>query len=296
MPYSTPPTVTVDALVALYLLQAAANDVHCVEARKDRVKTLTMFATACGGLDVDSIKAYHLQDFILSHPTWKSVSTKRAKCNMVRAVFEWAAIEERIARNPFKRVRYDEAPRRPDMDDESFELLCKYANKPFERALRFLRYTACRLGELCNAAWDQIVIEKGIWLIPKHKSQKRTGKPKCIALIPEAIDLLNRIPRDHEKVFLNTAGTPWNRITLGRQFSRMRTRYGLATRASLHGIRHRAASAAIDAGASLDLVSEQLGHSSTLVTQRYYWHKSEETLNGMRKAIQAGIKSAIPEG
>lgn len=289
MPYSTPPTVTVDAIIALYLRHCAANNIHCAQATYGRAKTLGLFIERYGQLDVSDLKAFHLTDFILDHASWKSVSTKRANCNMVRAVFEWATNEERIPKNPFKRVRYEEAPRRPDMDDETFELLCSYANKPFERALRFLRYTACRLGELCNAAWDQIVIEKGIWLIPKHKSQKRTGKPKCVALIPEAIDLLNRIPRDHERVFLNTAGTPWDRVTLGQQLRRMKKRHGISTKASLHGIRHRFGSCAVANGAPLKLVAAQMGHQSVTTTERYYVCLDNE-IEAIRSAASKGVK------
>lgn len=310
-------------VVKLYLQHTSIEGVHCEAARTERVRTLSDFAAAHPDLEVGEARPFHLTDWIAAHPGWRSVSTRRARANMVRACFQWATDQERINRNPFRAVRYPEAERRPDMPDQTLERIARLANKRFEEALRFLRLTGCRLSELCRAEWPDVDLDRGIWVIHRHKSRKHTGKAKVVALTDEACALLRRIGRDRlfamapagavdqpavgvpllgastaEKgstlptsgiIFLNTAGTPWTRRTLGQQLIRLKRRHGINEKASLHGIRHRFGSAAVINGAPLKLVAAQLGHSTVGVTERYY-----VCLDGEIDAIRAAAALGKP--
>lgn len=283
-------SVTVADVVTAYLRHSAAATLHCAESLAERQRTLNAFAATFGPLECDTLKPFHLQDWIDSHPAWKSISTRRAKANQIRAVFQWACDGERIGRNPFRMVRYAEAERRPDMPDATLASLCDLANKPFERALRWLRLTGCRLSELCRAQWSDVDLERGVWIIQRHKSRRFTCKPKVVALVPEAVALLRSIAKADGTIFLNTRNKPWTRRTLGQQLRRMKDRHKIDEAATLHGIRHAAASAAIGNGAPLKLVAEQLGHSTTAITERYYWHRSDAHLDAMRDAMQKGLQ------
>ena len=284
--------MTIANVCCAYLRHCAVEGTHCREARADRERTLSLFCAAVGHLRVEDAKAYHLVDFIESQPGWRSVSTRRQKANEIRAAFAWAVNQERIERNPFARVRYAEAERRPDLPDEALEVVARMGTKHFERAVRFLRLTGCRLSELCRAQWEDFDLERGVWTIHRHKSRRFTGKAKTVALITEAVDLLRLIrelPESGPTVFLNTHGRPWTRITLGQNFRRLKRRLKLDTKASLHGIRHRFGSAAITAGAPLKLVAAQLGHATTAVTERYYCD-----LSGAIEAVRKAAEMAKP--
>ncbi len=302
---------SVEDVVSLYLRHAAAEGVHCPEAAADRHRTLALFVAVHGSLPVDACKPFHLTDWIESHPTWKSVSTRRAKANYVRAAFQWAANGERIDRNPFSKVRYAEAERRPELADDTFKLIASLANKPFERAVCFLRLTGCRLSELSGATWADVDLERGVWTVQRHKSRKSTGKAKLVALVPEAVDLLRSVaqalaepigaavvvesPEAHIAepgpcIFLNNRGTPWNRRTLGQQLRRMKARHGIKTRATLHGVRHRFAGQAVANGAPIKLIAAQLGHSTCAVTERYY-----VDLDGQIDAIREAARLGLPK-
>ena len=76
------------------------------------------------------------------------------------------------------------------MEDHALDRLLVSATKPFQRAVRFLRLTGCRLSELCRAAWTDVDLETGILIVHQHKSQARTGRPKMVVLLPQAVDLL----------------------------------------------------------------------------------------------------------
>lgn len=340
--------MTVKELIALYLRHCQIEHVHCPQTAAERAYALGLFVKELGGLDVAECRPYHLTDWVEAHPEWKSVSTRRSKANAVRAAFRWAWEQGRIDRHPFQTVRYAEAERRPNLPDPTLDLVCRLANKRWETAARFLRLTACRLSELCQARWPDVDLEKAVWTADKHKSRKKTGKPKVIPLVPEAVALLRQIREAARDVavtgaaavvtegvpvgqahgantgaepggfpavalanadahaagvvpplpahgadaagviFLNNRGTPWTRRTLGQQLSRMKRRYGLTTKASLHGIRHQAATAAVEAGAPLKHVAVLLGHASTAVTERFYV-ADDELIDAARQAAQMGL-------
>ena len=104
---------TVREIVLLYLRYSAAHGVHGADAFMDRQRTLSLFCWAVGNLPAAECRPFHLTDFIEAHPAWRSPATRRSKANAVRAVFQWAADQERIGRNPFKAVRYPDSDAAP---------------------------------------------------------------------------------------------------------------------------------------------------------------------------------------
>lgn len=295
-------------LLALYLRHSKANGLHCAQALAEREQLFKLFLIDHGDTAVEDCKPFHLSDWIDAHEDWRSVATRRAKANMIRAAFEWATEQERIPKNPFKKVRYAEAERRPCLPDECLATIQHLANKKFELALRFLRLTGCRLSELAEAAWADIDFDKAIWIIRRHKSRRYTHRDKVVALVPEAIQLLIHMAwaiapvsdaaamktflasQADSIIFLNNRGTPWNRRTLGQTLARIKKKYGIKTRASLHGIRHNGATEAIANGASMELIAEQYGHSSPAVTAKYYWHPNANHTSAIRDAFERGLQ------
>lgn len=281
-------TYTVRALLDAYMRHSAAVGKHTQESRDERQYVFDLFVALHGESAAAAMKPHHLQDFIESHPTWRSTATKRAKANYIRAAFKWAADGERIERHPFISVRYEEAERRDEFPDDIGATVAALANKPYERAFRWLRLTGCRVGELCRATWDQIDYEAAVWRITlNRKGSARTKRLKVVALVPDAIALLNEIkmlPGIGGTIFLNNRGTPWNRRTLGQHLRRMKKRHGIVTKASLHGLRHRMISAAVAAGAPIKMVAEQAGHASVAVIEKVYYHPSPEAVEEMRRA------------
>jgi integrase/recombinase XerC len=282
--------LTVRELIALYVRHSQAEGVHGPAARADREYTFGVFCQQCGDMPVVDCKPYHLTDFIESHPEWKSVSTRRAKANGIRAAFNWALRQERILRNPFANVQYAEHERREAMPDDALDEIGRVASKQYEAMLRFLRQTGCRTGELCAATWADVDLDRGIWTINRHKSRRFTGRPKVVALVDEAVSLLRSMRGDEGPIFLNTRGRPWTPGVLAKQLRRLKQRHGITVNASLHGVRHRFACAAVANGAPLKLVSAQLGHATSAITERYY-----VDLSGEMDAIRDAARLAMPK-
>lgn len=291
--------ITVSELLDAYMRYSQAVGLHTDASRRYREITYRRFKALYGDEPADSLKPFHLTDFVESHQGYRSVASRRAAAAQVKAAFQWAADSERILRNQFARVRYSEAERRPDMPDSFLEFLAQAANKQVEHVLRFLRFTWCRQGEMCAAQWEDFDLEQGTWTIRAHKTRKQTQKVKVVALIPEAIALLRDIRAGRVNaegtVFLNTRGKPWRTGTLGSYLRHFKTRHKLKEPSTLHGLRHAGASAALGSGAPIKLVAEQLGHASTATVEKYYFHRSAQHLESIRAAAQAGAPRKAEE-
>lgn len=320
LPMNSHAACTVRDVIGAYLRHSVAVGLHCARALAEGEKTLGMFVEhipqgdlPIGDYAVSECRAYHLSDWVESQPGWTSISTKRKRAGWIKSAFNWALEGERIDRNPFQKVKYGEAERRPDMPDEVFELLCREASKPYEKALRFMRMTGCRIGELCAAKWKHINFgEPGSWTIPKHKSRRFKRKEKVVAVIGQAQSLLRTIlyenatamfanldpdtlkPNPESLIFRNTQGTAWTEVALGRNFLRIRKKVekkaGIKIEASMHGIRHRYGTCAVANGAPIKLISHQLGHASVKTTEAFYVNLSNEL-----EAVARAAELAMPK-
>lgn len=285
--------MTVSELFRRYLDHSRAVGLHSAEALKEREYLFALFTVAHGDLPAADCKPFHLTDFIAAHRSWRSTVTKRAKANMIRAAFNWALEEERIDRNPFHRVRYQSAPPRPAVTDAVLQAVCDLANKPFERAVKFLRLTGCRASELCALTWADVDLDKGFCVIRRHKTFRYSGRAKLVVLVADAAALLRHVrskqPADYAgEVFLNSQRRPWTRRTLGQSWSRLCKANGIDSPGSIHGLRHAFASSAIANGASVKLISEALGHASTAITEAYYCHLGVHAVDAIRAEMEKG--------
>lgn len=61
------------------------------------------------------------------------------------------------------------------------------------KALQWVILTACRSGEARGATWDEIDLEAGLWTIPKERM--KAGREHRVPLSPQAIELLQNLPR-----------------------------------------------------------------------------------------------------
>ncbi|MGA7454463.1 MAG: site-specific integrase [Rhodoplanes sp.] len=67
------------------------------------------------------------------------------------------------------------------------------------RALEFLILTASRTGEVVDAKWTEIDLDKATWIIPK--TRMKAGREHRVPLSPRAVELLAALPREGDWVF-----------------------------------------------------------------------------------------------
>lgn len=133
--------------------------------------------------------------------------------------------------------------------------------------------TGCRYGELCSmkvAAYD---VQVGAVSV----IQAKTGKMKRIFLTPdEAAFFATHIEGKDagDLMFRRSDGEPWGK---SHQQSRMETVLKSADinrHVRFHDLRHTFATLLAMNGTSLQLIANQLGHSSTRIAEKHYAHFS----------------------
>jgi len=273
-----------------FWLHAQANNRFVPRAAAERRKIFDDFVSVFGDWRVADCCGYDLEQWIDGHTDWKSSSTRRSRANWIKAAFNWAARGKLTDENPFAAVTYaEEEPRQP-VSDQDFWKIYKLSDRRFRLFLLFLRLVGCRAGEASALDWSMIDFSLGIAVIQKHKSRKKTKKPRTLVLTVPAMKLLKwmrqRATDLTGAVFTNRKGRRWTKSTLDTKWSRLRDRTGVTKEAMIHGIRHAFGTKHCKPrGANIKLVSLAMGHSSVAITEKYYAH-----LDGEIEAIRDGIE------
>ena len=186
-----------------------------------------------------------------------------------------------------QRPKFDNARQRFLSTEESNRLL-DAAGQSLSVQLRpliaLLLLTGMRLGELLNAQWKDIDLERRSWLIPIAKT-----KPRYLPLARAAVEVLESLPR-----FENC---PWvipNPETR-RPFVSVKHAWQKARRDArlpdvrLHDLRHTHASQLANSGISLFTISILMGHSDLASTKRYS-HLTDASLLSAVEAGAAGMR------
>ena len=89
------------------------------------------------------------------------------------------------------------------------------------RALEFQALTACRSGEVRGATWDEIDLDKALWIIPS--SRMKAGKEHRIPLPADAVALLKSLSlfRDNPLVFPAPKGAQMSDMALSAVMKRI---------------------------------------------------------------------------
>jgi integrase len=118
--------------------------------------------------------------------------------------------------------------------------------------------TALRRGELLDLCWSRIDWTASTAHIP----QTKTGRPRTIPLTPTALRLLQRLPREAEKVFpfsANSAKLAWVYATKRAGIVGLR----------FHDLRHEAISRLFEMELSMPEVALISGHRDARMLLRY---------------------------
>lgn len=165
-------------------------------------------------------------------------------------------------------------------------------------ALRLLIFTGARLREILTLRWDQFDEERGLLLLPEHKTKRATGKPKVIVLNAPALAVLNGLTRIGRYVIAgDAAGTKDEkpRADLKRPWDAVRRAAGLPD-LRIHDLRHNFGGFGAGGGYGLPLIGSLLGHSpkNPRTTARYA-HLAADPLRNAANAIGADIAARMGE-
>ena len=226
-----------------------------------------------------------------------SPTTIKDTITTVQQVFNWAVEQELLDSSPVPRYRKPRARRRTRIiSPEEFRALLKQSDRSFRRFLVALRLTGCRPGELRSLVWEWVDLERGLWIIPEHKTitRQREPRPRIIPL-PRTILMMCRWlarkphePGDH--VFLNRCGRPYTKDCLVTTMDRIRERAGLGNKGGerivLYSARHTYGTDGVGKVSDIEL-AELMGHTEPRMTHRYV-HLKVEHLQDIQRRVQGG--------
>jgi integrase len=266
---------------------AYTNDIRALFAWVDE------FAGQLGTGDVFALRRIHLDGFREYLSGGYCPTTVARRLTAVSSFFDYAVAEfpDLIAVNPMARVV------RPVVSDESttaslsldearrlIDTAC--AAGPTEHALiGLLLTTAMRITEVIGADTSDMTRERG------HDVITVTRKGGKRAKLPVPADVAGAL-RAHlggrkGPLFVGARdGQRLKRQHVDRILSRLSTAAGIPN-VSPHGLRHTAATLALDAGVSLRMVQEMLGHRDPRTTMRY--DRSRTNLDNSAVHTVAGL-------
>lgn len=152
-------------------------------------------------------------------------------------------------------------------------------------ALALLVLTGARSGEVLNARWQDVDLDRGMLTVPRSKA----GRTHHIPLSGPARQVLaaqRARSNGGEHVFPGKGeGKPLS--TLRGAWARVRNAAGLPTDLRMHDLRHTFASALVNNGVPLHEVGVILGHSQLSTTRRYAHHAPQRLIDTASIAASA---------
>jgi len=150
---------------------------------------------------------------------------------------------------------------------------------------RLLMLTGVRRTNLCNAQWDHIDLDAGLWVIPAD--QAKAGKALEVALNEEAVTILRSRLGLHPTWVFPSREDNGNRPIADPHYAWLRVLKvaGVPKGLTLHDLRRTYGSVLINAGVPITYVAKALGHEDPATTMRHYAKVKVETVAAALKGV-----------
>lgn len=235
-----------------------------------------------------------VRDFNLARKEWTNVKT------ILLGMFEYAMRKKYLNSNPMDDVRIlvkyrqvvKKSGKTQTYNTEELAELNRYLDAKYTEtedlsflAVRINFYLGLRVGELVALRWEDWEDETTLHIIREEIREQesnlryvadhtKTHLDRFVAIPPKAIELLNKIPRQGEYIFIRNG----KRIT-SRQIAYVLEKYaerqGIQTK-STHKMRKTYASLLASNGVPLDAIRELLGHTELSTTLGYIYNPLPE--------------------
>lgn len=215
----------------------------------------------------------------------------------LKRAFNWAVEEEFIPRSPIGHLR---KPKQLTRDrtltaEERRLILCSIRDVAFRVYVHALTLTGCRPGEVARVTAADVDLEHGLWVLQKHKTANKTGKPRVVYLCPEALELTRQLIPNTGPLFLNSRGLPWTRNAIRIHFRNLRKKHPELKGIIAYSYRSSFATDALESGVPDATVATLLGHTGTATLHKFYNRLSHKTQH-LKDAAAAASRSRAGDG
>ncbi len=141
----------------------------------------------------------------------RSPSAARSLFAALRPLFAWAVGRGIIEQNLCDGIKAPPAAKARDrvLAEAEIKAFWQATDKmtfPFDPIFRLLLLTGQRRSEVAGARWSEIDLDSKIWTLPAERT--KNGRPHILDLSPQAISILEQLPRNYELAFSTTGTTP----------------------------------------------------------------------------------------
>jgi integrase len=250
---------------------------------------------------VKELRLSHVQAFLRKLDEEKlSESTKAKHLRVLGAMFREAVQNRYLAENPIDRLGRAQRPtgrkKKPVYFEDSEIPRIIAALDPFDRPLfRFAFATGIRSSALLALTWADVDLARSEVRIVDDKTESGS---RTIYLVPEAVQVLKKLregvlPHPLTLVFPREDGSqrppdhPRDRLYAALKRAKIK-REGppQGNKRDFHSIRHTFARIALEHGAEMSWLKEQMGHSSINVTVDLYGQWSNEARKAQAERLE----------
>ncbi len=242
----------------------------------------------------ENITVQHCRDYAAFRTKQgKKQSTFVSELKYLRLALNWAVKHKYLKEAPFIEVPSDPPPRDRHLTKAEFSKLVASANSPHIRLLIILLLTtAGRLEAVLQLTWDRVDFARRK-IVLRDPLTSRTQKGRAVVPINDMLFAelkAAQVTRSCDHV-IEWRGEPVTSVKRG--FKRAVERAKL-TDVSPHVLRHTAAVWMIEAGISMEEVSQFLGHENVNITRKVYARYSPEHLVSAAAALDVGTLVPSP--
>jgi integrase len=148
---------------------------------------------------------------------------------------------------------------------EDVNTLIAGSGKKLGAFLTFLKETGARCGEIIRLEWTDVDFQRRIVRIKAEKN----SKPRILPISNQLVAMIERLPKESEKVFNGKLGTMHGNLQVTRARQAHKLNNPRIQRISFHSLRHLKGTMEYHATHDILHVQNILGHRSINSTMRY---------------------------
>ncbi|MBX9623559.1 MAG: site-specific integrase [Gemmataceae bacterium] len=230
------------------------------------------------------VTAELVEGWLAAHPNW--TGGRRHAVLIVLRAFTWAVKRKLLSRNPVTGVEVP--PQRRVLHyltkDQRRAIHGAVRDRAFRTFLTALEQTGCRPGELCAVEAAEADPDAGVWVIPNHKTARKTGRPRTVYLTEAMSGLTRELAAENPDgpLFRNSRGQPWNRNAVRCRFRHLRKKFPGFGPFTATSFRRAFVTDALERGVDAVKVAELVGHTSTDMIMAHY-AQLQERVRHMRE-------------